>query len=83
MEGPRARHQLVDELARDVLVHEQAGRRRAPLPAGPEGAPDGPLDREIHVCVLQHEDRVLAAHFEMKALEGRRGGGRDPPADLG
>ena len=66
--------ELLDELVVDGLVHEQARGRGATLAGRAEGAPDRAVDREVDVRVVHDEDRVLAAHLQVQALERRRAG---------
>ena len=75
--------ELLEERVVDGPVHEQPRGGRAALAGRAEGAPHRAVDRQVHVGVVHHEDRVLAAHLQVQALERRRAGLRDPPADLG
>ena len=77
------RDQLLDELVVDALVHEQPRGGRAALAGRAERAPDRAVDRQVDVRVVHDEDRVLAAHLQVQALERRRAGLRDAPPDLG
>ena len=90
-QGLRAGDELVLERLQDVFVDEQPGRRRAALARRPERAPERAVDREVHVRVVEYQDRVLSAHLQVKALvllrafhadrlsdRGRAGEGDDP-----
>jgi hypothetical protein len=57
----------------ETLVDDDAARRRAPLPRGAERRPHDPVDREVEVRVVHHDDRVLAAELEVDVLETVRG----------
>ena len=58
----------VDEAVVDAVGHDQARGRRAALAGGEEGAVDGAFDRDLQVGVVEHDQRVLAAHLELHLL---------------
>jgi hypothetical protein len=74
------RHELTNS---ETGGAEEARGRRAALPGRAERAPDRAVDRQVHVRVVHHEDRVLSAHLQVQPLERRRAGLRDPAPDLG
>ena len=55
-----------DELVVDALGDDQARGRRAALAGRIEGALRRGLDRHLEVGVIEHDGRVLAAHFELE-----------------
>jgi len=72
---PGAGDELVDELAVDAFLHDDAAGRGAALSGGAEGAPEAAFDGEVEVGVVEHDHGILAAEFEramFEALGGRR-----------
>ena len=55
-----------DEAVVDALGDDQARRGGAALAGGVEGALHGALDRDVEVGVVEHHQRVLAAHLELE-----------------
>ena len=72
----------VDESVVDALRHDQPRRGRAALAGGEERAVDGAFDRDLQVGVVEHDQRVLAAHLELELLHrlARDAGRGDLPA---
>src|SRR4029078_2701336 len=68
----RPRHELVDELLVDLLVHNDAAGRSAALPGGAEAAPQAAVHRQLEGGVVHDHDDVLAAPLESDLLVGRR-----------
>ena len=64
--------QRVDEAVVDALRHDQARGGRAALAGREEGAVGGALDRDLQIGVVEHDERVLAAHLELHLLHRRR-----------
>ncbi len=58
----------VDELRVDAFGHDEAARRRAALAGRVEGALHAELDGLRQVGIVEHDLRVLAAHFELHLL---------------
>ena len=52
------------------VVHDDSARSRAPLAAGAKRAPHDAIDREREVGVVEHDNRVLAAHLQRAAFTG-------------
>ena len=55
-----------DESVVDALGYDQTRGRRATLAGREEGAVDGAIHRNRQIGVVQHDKRVLAAHFELE-----------------
>ena len=62
-----------------LRLDDEARRRRAALAGLVEGAVEGGRDRDVEIGIVQHDERVLAAHFELE-LGAARGAGH---GDLG
>ena len=79
-EALQALGQRLDEAVVDAGLHDQARGRGAALAGGEEGAVDGAFDRDLQVGVVEHDERVLAAHLELHLLHrlGRDAGLRPP-----
>src|SRR3990172_7959865 len=77
-----ARDELPREAVQDAVVDDHAAGGGAALAAGAEGAPDGALDREVDVGVVEDDDGVLAAHLQVDALAGGAAVGGDLAPDL-
>ena len=60
-----------DEASWMPSVDDQARRRRAALAGREEGTIDGGFDRHLKIGIVQHHERVLAAHFELDLLHRR------------
>ena len=58
----------VDEAVVDALGHDQARGGRAALAGREEGAVDGAFDRDLEIGVVEHDQRILAAHLELHLL---------------
>ena len=71
-----------DEAVVDGLGHDQARGRGAALPGLEEGAIDRAADRDVEIGVVQHHERVLAAHLELELGEARRAFLCDVPAGV-
>ena len=56
----------------DRFLHQQAARRRAALAVERVDHEHDGIERAVEVGVVEHDDRVLAAEFEMHALQRRR-----------
>src|SRR6266487_6232657 len=85
LQGVDAAGELLDELAVDRCVDQQArgGAAGLPLP-GEVHTAQGALDGEVQVGVGQHHDRVLAAQLQGDGLDHVDGGALlDGTADLG
>ncbi|MNU75126.1 hypothetical protein D3C71_646470 [compost metagenome] len=54
-----------DEAVVDAVLHDQAARRGAALSGGEEAAVQGDGHRPLQVGVVQHDQRVLAAHLQL------------------
>ena len=61
-----------DESVMDALGDDQARGGGAALAGREEGAVDGAFDRRLEVGVVEHDHRVLAAHFELELLHRAR-----------
>ena len=55
-----------DEAVVDAFGDDQPRRGGAALAGGEEGAVDGAVDRDVEVGVVEHDERVLAAHLELE-----------------
>lgn len=53
-----------DNLIVDIALHEPAGARDARLSGSPEVTRNKPVGRSIHIGVIKHGDRRLAANFQ-------------------
>src|SRR5438552_17770919 len=65
----RAADELVDEILGHALVSDHARCCGAPLSRRAEGRPDDPVERKVHVRVVENDDGVLAAELAGHALE--------------
>ena len=61
---------------------DQPARRRAALPGLEERAVDRDRHRRRQIRVVEHDERVLAAHLELHARAGLDRGGADADADV-
>ena len=71
-----------DEAVVDGLGDDQARGRGAALPGLEEGAVERAAHRDVEIGVVQHHERVLAAHLELELGEARRAFLRDVPAGI-
>ena len=67
----------VGEAPVDRLLDDQARRGRAALAGREIGAVDRAFDRGLEVGVGEHDERILAAHFELELAHRLGAGGRD------
>ena len=63
--------ELLDELVGNALLNQQPARRGAALAVQRVDHEHDRIQRAIEVGVVEHDHRVLAAEFEMDALQGR------------
>mgnify|MGYP003694013469 CR=1 FL=1 len=66
------RGELFDELFGDALLHQEPARRGAALAVERVDHEHDRIERAVEIGVVEHDHRVLAAEFEMHALQGRR-----------
>src|SRR5919109_3506097 len=69
---PHTIEQPIDELRINAFLHNDAAGSRATLTGSSKGAPDGAIDREIEIGIIQNDHCVLAAHLQRAVLEGSR-----------
>ena len=74
-EAAHALGERVGETRVDAFGDDQPRGGRAALAGGEIGAVDRAFDRRLQVRVVEHDERVLAAHFELE-LAHPRGAGR-------
>jgi hypothetical protein len=65
---PDAIEQQLGERAAHAPVHDDAARSRTPLAAGAKCAPHDTIDGKREVGVVEHDNPVLAAHFQRAAF---------------
>src|ERR1700730_6639772 len=65
----RARDEVIDELAVNAFLDDDAAGRGAALSGSTESAPESAFDSEFKISVVQHDHRILAAEFERTVLE--------------
>ena len=75
--------EVIDELAVNAFLHDDAAGRGAALSGGAERAPEPAFDSQFEIGIVEHDHRILAAEFERTVFEalGRRGA--HDPADRG
>ena len=78
---PRLLGQRFDEAVVNAFGDDDPRRRRAALAGGEECAVDGARDRAVEVGVVEHDERVLAAHLELHARLALRRAFGDARAD--
>ena len=66
------RGELFDEFVGDALLDQQPARRGAALAIERVDHEHDGIERAVEIGVVEHDHRVLAAEFEMHALQGRR-----------
>src|SRR4029077_11675090 len=64
----RARHVPLHKFAIYALLHDDSAGRGAALSSRTESSPETALDRQIEVCVIEHDHRVLPAQFQSTML---------------
>src|SRR5262249_36828090 len=74
-------NQLSDKVSVNALLHDDAARSGAALACSAECAPQRPFNRQVEVCIIEHDHRVFAAEFERAMLETFRCSRADGLAD--
>mmetsp|Transcript_27483 Transcript_27483/g.50771 ORF Transcript_27483/g.50771 Transcript_27483/m.50771 type:complete len:232 (+) Transcript_27483:1607-2302(+) len=70
--GDRLRplRQFLLELICDAVLHQQARRGRATLAIERIGHEHSRIQSGVKICVVKHDDRVLAAQFKVQPFQG-------------
>src|SRR5436305_1770783 len=72
-----------DNLRRDAALEEEAARGGAALAGGADGSEEDGAEDEIGICVVHHDDAVVAAELEDGAAKTASDDFGDVAADLG
>ena len=70
LQGLHPRGQLLDEFSGDTLLDQEPARRGAALAIERVDHEDNRIERPVEIGVVEHDHGVLAAEFEMDALQG-------------
>src|SRR5205085_11060701 len=77
----RAFGQSFDEAVVNTLCDDDPRRSSAALPGREEGAVDGTGNSAVEIGIIEHHERVLAAHFELNSRLSLHGAFADARAD--
>src|SRR5690606_7572332 len=80
LQGGRTLRKGVDEPVVNAAFHDEAGRSRTALAGRIKRSVDGAFDGGIEVGIVEHDERVLAAHFKLDLAGALGAGDRDPVA---
>ena len=81
-QGLRAADKPIGERRLYAGLDDHPASRSTALPAGAERAPHSSFHGKLEVGVVENEDRVLAAHFEVDTFVVATAIGADLPADF-
>ena len=72
LQRPGAFHEFVRELIKDTVIDDDAIDRHADLSGMHELAPNCGVDSCVDICVVQNDNRSIAAKLQLKRLQDGR-----------